>query len=162
MKNVKKGFTLIELLVVILITGTLAAIALPQYQKAVLRSRAAEVWSILPTVRTALEEYCLFSGEQYTRPSWEDLSISIPENDKFDVMLSTCSYLSYPSAVIVSADLKYAPGKTVTLGLTTDHRKSCSERYRPNQSDEICHKLGFTNGSSYCGSSSICSGSYLD
>ena len=55
----KKGFTLIELLVVVLIIGILASVALPQYQKAVLKSRAAEAWTNLKTLNTAAAAYCL-------------------------------------------------------------------------------------------------------
>jgi prepilin-type N-terminal cleavage/methylation domain-containing protein len=61
MKN-EKGFTLIELLVVVLIIGILAAIALPQYRKAVEKSRAVETKNLIRAVSTAQQDYKLTTG----------------------------------------------------------------------------------------------------
>lgn len=57
-----KGFTLIELLVVVLIIGILSSVALPQYSKAVEKSRMVQAVSVLHPLRQAVDAWVLGNG----------------------------------------------------------------------------------------------------
>lgn len=59
-----KAFTLIELLVVVLIIGILAAIALPQYRKAVERARTAQLVSSARALHQGISAWILANGIQ--------------------------------------------------------------------------------------------------
>ena len=76
------GFTLIELLVVVLIIGILSAIALPQYEKAVEKSRFSEALVNLRSVAQAHKVCYLEKGESCT---FEELSIDLAEDGQSGV-----------------------------------------------------------------------------
>ena len=71
----KRGFTLIELLVVVVIIAILAAVAVPQYNKAVEKSRAAQAIALL---RTAYEHAAFYYMQHGVYPrTFDEMDFNI-------------------------------------------------------------------------------------
>ncbi len=77
MRN-KKGFTLVEMLVVVLIIGILAAIALPQYTRAVDRAKYSGLMNIARAMAEANERYYMVHDRYST--NIDELDVDIPAN----------------------------------------------------------------------------------
>jgi len=95
----KKGFTLIELLVVVLIIGILTSIALPQYNRAVKRSRGAQIITLGRSLADAANRHYLEHGS-YAGITESDggpyslkksaLDVDIPNIPKYSAQVSGC------------------------------------------------------------------------
>ncbi len=141
----KAGFTLIELLVVVLIIGILAAVALPQYRKAVIKARVAEYEVNLKALAQANEACYLRKGENCTL---DELDIDVPECKPIPSLFNSCSYtlgtvgiLSRSYAKMSGGGLVYFPYDVKPLkDYSTLQGLVCSS-YAPTNS---CAKMGFS------------------
>jgi prepilin-type N-terminal cleavage/methylation domain-containing protein len=73
------GFTLVELAVVIVIIGVLAAFAVPKFRDAVERSKAAESFNYLSSVRAGQERYHARQGTYAASVTMLDIKFSAPK-----------------------------------------------------------------------------------
>ena len=67
----RRGFTLIEILIVVSIVGILVSMAIPIYQKSILRTKESVLRNNLFTIRTQLDEYTF--DKQKAPQSLDDL-----------------------------------------------------------------------------------------
>lgn len=143
MKHSKNsGFTLIELLVVVLIIGILAGVALPQYKKAVDKTKLSNLVSIMKTIAQAQEAYFLENGVH--TQNWDDLAISLPGTSAgaFFSMppksfsLSTNSYFWAEDSTVQGIDLYFFYSNH-----TWSNKFACYAKADNSYADSLCKSL---------------------
>jgi len=75
----RQGFSLVELAVVVIVIGVLAAFGIPRMLKSVERSKAAEAFKYLASVRAAQERYQARQGTYAALPTDLDTEQSAPK-----------------------------------------------------------------------------------
>ena len=112
-----KGFTLVEILVVVLIIGILAAIAVPQYQKAVVKAKVAAIKPIITGIKQAEEVYYMANGQYTINLSLLDIDLPCEATD--DKSLFICNDVFVYDVISGSSslstnriDVYYCPNKT--------------------------------------------------
>ena len=136
----KRAFTLIELLVVILIIGILAAVVVPQYQKAILKSRATQGFAHISAIDKAQKSYYLANGSFSSKINKLDI----------DITMDICSITDS----IVYCQVQLSPGFSFEWGGNNDTGRTrwvCFAKDSNKIANKICAEYynSWEKGNSY-------------
>ncbi len=145
------GFTLIELLVVVLIIGILAAVALPQYQKAVEKSRAAEAWTVLNALMNAEKIKNMEEGTSTSTYPVQELALSFVDKNGNTVTGTSWNGkdFNYGIGGYISSAERNGGDTLYTLSVSVDGKRRCWDGTE-DSSKGNCKKLGFSTASTGC------------
>ncbi|MBR2081992.1 MAG: type II secretion system protein [Elusimicrobiaceae bacterium] len=154
----KQAFTLIELLVVVLIIGILAAVAVPQYQKAVWKSRSTELVVTARAIANAQEIYWLANGNYPMSFDELDLTLEAPSagsncsvsgtikhNERYEFALSWGNDWTNSLALFNDGDYKCAGYLFVHQkpqnSILPEKAMYCVEHNSVNPTGKFCEKV---------------------
>ena len=163
-----KGFTLVELLVVVVIIGILASFAVMEYKRAIARSRAAQLETMLQSVVDATEVYFMTNGTYPVSLDDLDTTTGLESAGK----TTTCGSSLVPSSVKKGKDFEIAlftvgvqkryslsahftTGKYKCTGFVyyldvpikpdLNHKMFCAEHYYNRSCGTYCERGAFCN-----------------
>ena len=150
MKKNMQGFTLIELMIVVAIIAILAAIAIPQYQNYVSRTRASAATAELASYRTAVAE-CI--TERQTATGCNAGAFGIPATTDFTATLNVTGITSVTNGVITATTGATASsgGANLTYIVTPTIAATDSANITWVNTGTVCNtRRGLRNGQGGC------------
>lgn len=127
------GFTLIELLVVVVIIGILAAVAVPQYQKAVDKAKLTQAITLVNAIHKAQEVFYVTNG--YYAAKLTDLDIDIANNNCWLHGMTGANRLYCPQFDIDNSSIDDQKGQGLvhlyfcpSVTSTTDEENKCTTK----------------------------------